>query len=370
MTATSIEWTDRSWQVTAGCTKVSAGCAHCYAEPLMGRQAAMAVADRERGRHPGRKAIALRVVNQRPGTGRDGYGPKSGWNRKVVTLDHRLGDPLKWRKPARVFVNSESDLFHEDVPFEFIDRVFAVMNATHIFPPKNGDEKAKPWHTYQVLTKRPERMAEYLASRGPKRYPQGDWPIFRVRGDVFRGMGPAIMNAAGVGLWPLPNVWLGTSVEDQAAADARIPHLLNCPAAVRFLSCEPLLGPVDVSAFVSVSKLQRRDRLSYSQARREVDRHWLILGGESGPGARPCDVAWLRSLVEQGKAGGVPVFVKQLGANVVSSFDEWNDGTRTDGRLDGDVMHWQLADRKGGDPDEWPIDLRVREFPTTESSPA
>ncbi|MEM1209248.1 MAG: phage Gp37/Gp68 family protein [Planctomycetota bacterium] len=352
MTATSIEWTDRSWQVTAGCTKVSAGCAHCYAEPLMGRQAAMAVADRERGKHPGRKAIALQVVNQRPGTGRDGYGPKSGWNRKMVTLDDRLADPLSWRKPARVFVNSESDLFHEDVPFEFIDRVFAVMALT-------------PQHTYQVLTKRPERMAAYLnqlAAAGRSAEIAAHLG-YSAKGLVTDEDWPAIVGNIELTPWPLPNVWLGTSVENQDNLK-RAWDLLKCPAAVRFLSLEPLLGPVDLNAY----ELLLKDWREKATIGTYLD--WLILGGESGPGARPCNVAWLRSLVEQGKAGGVPVFVKQLGANVVSSFDEWNDGTRTDGRLDGDVMHWQLADRKGGDPDEWPIDLRVREFPlSSEVSP-
>jgi protein gp37 len=207
-----------------------------------------------------------------------------------------------------VFVNSMSDLFHEAVPFEFVNEVFAVMSMT-------------PQHTYQILTKRPERMAKYMLLRMGRR--------------------------------PLPNVWLGTSVENQTTADERIPHLLRCPAAVRFLSCEPLLGPISFSVKCPPEYQPhiRHDRIG-----------WVITGGESGPGARPCNVEWIRSIVLRCKAAQVPVFVKQLGAKPYDP--SWHgNGTTT-----GSAMN--LNDSKGGDPDEWSDDLRVREMPVANTAQA
>lgn len=281
-------------------------------------------------------------------------------------LPDRLMEPLSWKKPRRVFVNSMSDLFHEDVPFEFVDRVFAVMALC-------------PQHTFQVLTKRPERMAQYLLLSGGK-----------VNGKTLEREGHVGLEAMGITFdaqaagmkhvgrgvtlhrdgelvkWPLPNVWLGTSVEDQSRADERIPHLLRCPAAVRFLSCEPLIGPVDLKPM-----LYGGTDMSGVQ--------WVIVGGESGANARACDVAWIRSIVKQCKESGVPVFVKQLG--------KWSAGTPhapvhrwlfPDGATcttpilrdthwrdppDGAIA-WSLGgDPKGGKLSEWPEDLRVREWP-------
>ena len=235
------------------------------------------------------------------------------WN--PVTHENRLLDPLSWRKPSKVFVNSMSDLFHEDVPDAFIDKVFAVMALA-------------PQHTFQVLTKRPERMRAYMSNtRGAegvicrvntagRDIPKGSW---------WKGEHTS---------WPWRNVWLGVSVEDQPRADERIPLLLQTPAAVRFISAEPLLGPIHIS----------------NQFIPWLD--WVIIGGESGPYARPCDLAWVRSIVAQCNTASVACFVKQLGARPIA------------GRMPHpDDMFIRLASRKGGDPAEWSEDLRIRQFP-------
>ena len=227
-----------------------------------------------------------------------------------------------------------ADLFHEDVPDEFIDQVFASMALT-------------PRHRFLILTKRPERMRTYLIWERPDLVRQGavqNQMDFRTHRDA----------------WPLPNVWLGTSVEDQRSADERIPHLLATPAAVRFVSAEPLLGPVEVSSW-----LYRGHPVNTLLQSKRID--WLIVGGESGPRARPMDLAWARSLVAQCRAAGVPVFVKQLGAEAyddvpVSESDIPDHplllrpaGTRRD--------EWPMRESHGRDPSEWPEDLRIREWP-------
>lgn len=269
-----IEWTDRTWNPVTGCTKVSDGCTNCYAE-----------------------GIARRFA-----------GGKAFPNGFDVTLHHdRLDAPLRWRKPSRVFVNSMSDLFHDQVPDEYIAQVFVTMAAT-------------PQHTYQVLTKRHGRMRALVSS-----------PEFRA--SVEDGIG-ARFEVDDRYRWPLPNVWLGVSVEDQKRADLRIPALLDTPAAVRFLSCEPLLGPVDLRPYLN----------------HECDRHprpdWVIVGGESEPGARPMHLDWARTLVQQCRDAGVPVFVKQLGS----------------------VHGRALGGGKGNDPDFWPDGLAVREWPAPAES--
>ena len=319
-----IEWTDETWNPVTGCTKVSPGCAHCYAETF---------AERFRGvpGHPFEQGFDLKL-----------------W-------PERLTKPFTWKKPRKVFVNSMSDLFHEDVPFEFIDRVFAVMALT-------------PQHTYQVLTKRPERMREYVAGEREK-----------AKGESWFGLHNAIELAAEeftggekvrLPRLPLPNVWLGTSVENQHWADIRLPELLATPAAVRFVSYEPALGPVDFKPWLTrVPTSGDGWRITGGRILDIADRvlDWVIVGGESGPGARPFDVAWARSLVSQCRAAGVAVFVKQLGAKPVDRHatcaenhppeECWPDTRFEQGQ-------WaKLKSRKGGEPDEWPEDLRVREWP-------
>ena len=250
-TKTAIEWTDATWNPVTGCSKVSEGCRNCYAATLAPRLAAM-----------GQKGYTTLPWTKRNAA------------RNVQLHAERLDAPLRWAKPRRIFVNSMSDLFHELVPFEFVDRVFAVMALA-------------PRHTFQVLTKRPERMAEYMT---------GKHHGTNARQRVELAADALLLERARVGTflgeWPLPNVWLGTSVEDGRVL-GRIDHLRVTPAAVRFLSCEPLIGPLD--------------RLDLEGI------HWVIVGGESGPGHRPIEVDWVRSIREQTAEAGAAFFFKQWG---------------------------------------------------------
>jgi len=206
-------------------------------------------------------------------------------------------------------------------------------------------------HTFQVLTKRADRMRAYFAN---------EETLERIEEQLWDMHTDDTTNAMPIG--PLRNVWLGVSVEDQKHADQRIPLLLQTPAAVRFISAEPLLGPVDVEPYVS------RNVLGVNDASRGID--WVIVGGESGPGARPFNLAWAHSLVEQCKAAGVPVFVKQFGAVALSAEDGIGTAVTNFGgvttrlrRGERGVDVRRLRDKKGSDPSEWPEDLRVREFP-------
>jgi protein gp37 len=277
-------------------------------------------------------------------------GPQ--WTGKVSLVESALLKPLQWQKPQRIFVNSMSDLFHEAVPDEFIDRIFAVMARA-------------PHHTFQVLTKRPERMRSYIQA--------ADISVLAPLGRAIQaipGHRPAAYS------WPLPNVWLGVSCEDQQRADERIPLLLQTPAALRFVSAEPLIGPIRFkqqnpdgfwppnAAQPDVAWLRHRDWPDDFQYW-TTGLGWVIVGGESGPGARPCDVAWLRSIVKQCQMGRVPVFVKQVGAvprlTGPCSLDEWTNPCTVTAASGG--THVVLKNRKGSDPAEWPESYRVREFP-------
>lgn len=280
---TKIEWTDATWNPVTGCTKVSTGCDHCYAETIATRFAGTSA-------YPNGFQVTLRP--------------------------ERLDQPIRWKRPRRIFVNSMSDLFHADVPDDYIAQVFAVMAIASR-------------HTFQVLTKRHGRMKALLNSR--------DF-YATVRGHLRNTYGFSEVDAFGTDLFPLLNAWLGVSVEDQAAADLRIPLLLDTPAAVRFLSCEPLLGPVDLRdhvdklsdddlgtcdwghcnrAAIAVRRDFSHEDLGYVSmlpvcaAHRGID--WVIVGGESGPGARPMHPEWARSLRDQCVAAGVPFHFKQRG---------------------------------------------------------
>ncbi len=258
---TKIEWTDRTWNPVRGCTMAkgseTGGCLNCYA-------ARMAARNLPEMKSPTTGQPFARMMDS---------GPR--WTGDLELIVNALPWPIRWQKPLRIFVNSMSDLFHEALSDEAIDRVFAVMAAC-------------PQHTFQVLTKRPERMLIYLQNR----------PL-------------------------LSNLWLGTSVENQTTADIRVPLLLQTPAAIRFVSYEPAL-----------------DGVSFRKWLPGID--WIIVGGESGPGARPFDPEWAASVVAQCHAAGTATFVKQLGARPIGL---------------------KLTDRKGGDWNEWPVNLRVRQFP-------
>jgi protein gp37 len=295
---TSIEWTDATWNVVRGCSRVSTGCTNCYAERQAVRQAG-----------PGGAYEGLVASTPR--------GPR--WTGRVQLVEELLDAPLRWKNPRRIFVNAMSDLFHEDLPGDAIAAVLGVVERC-------------PQHTFQVLTKRPARMR-----------------------DFFLGT-----SGAGAMAPVLPNLWLGVSVENQSAAIARIPDLLATPAVVKFLSVEPLLEAVDLTPWLTPFLQLGEYPLG---AHRSLD--WVIVGGESGPGARPCHLDWVRSLLWQCRPT-VPVFVKQLGRRPMSE-KPWVDAAGI----------WQAScrDRKGGDMDEWPADIRVREFPATqgrgpEASPA
>ncbi|MGA1256064.1 MAG: DUF5131 family protein [Candidatus Nanopelagicaceae bacterium] len=215
---TGIEWTDKTWNPVTGCHKVSPGCANCYAETITKR-----------------------------------FGMNGGDFSKIVLHPDRLDQPRRWRKPSRIFVNSMGDLFHKAVPLDFLFQIFDVMGQT-------------PQHTYQILTKREQRLQELA--------PLLTWH---------------------------PNIWMGVSVENQEMADRRIPALIEVPAKVRFLSCEPLLGPVYLDS----------EALGKGKALEKL--HWIIAGGESGAGFRPCEWEWVYQLEIFADAWDIPFFFKQWG---------------------------------------------------------
>jgi protein gp37 len=298
---TTIEWTrgddgamGKTWNPVRGCARVSPGCEHCYAER---------VAHRFSGR--GGKYEGLTVLGKK--------GPR--WSGVARFVSEKLAEPLSWRKPRRVFVNSMSDLFHEDVTNEQIAAVFGVMAAC-------------PQHTFQILTKRPERMKAWFGwiAQWGQHVPEGDGCVRICAGQMdahterrFHMEYPR---------WPLPNVWLGVSCEDQQRAKERIPLLLQCPAAVRFVSAEPLLGPLDLRPYLSKLDCLCCPRCGFRTNQKtshcpndgieigsDVRLDWVIVGGESGHGARECHVDWIRSIVQQCADADVACFVKQEGAS-------------------------------------------------------
>ena len=306
---TGISWTDATWNPVVGCTKVSAGCDNCYAIRTAHRMAA----------------------NPNPLVSQAYAGTEAGgeWTGKVNLLADRLDQPLRWRKPRRIFVNAQSDLFHKEVPDDFIARVFAVMALA-------------PRHTFQVLTKRHGRMRSLLRSSDFRSAVED-----AIKGMVSAHQPKHVWYAA----WPLPNVWLGVSVEDQATADLRIPALLDTPAAVRFLSCEPLLGPMDLQMAVPRPCTcgpgqtfligETRAHKTGCPALRWPFPDWVVVGGESGPNARPMHPTWARSLRDQCASTGVAFHFKQAGSVLAR---EWG------------------CNGKGANPDEWPESF-PREYP-------
>lgn len=288
---TAIEWADATWNPVTGCSVVSPGCTNCYAMRLAGNRLR---------NHPSRQGL----------TEMSKAGPV--WTGEVRFNEPVLDQPLRWRRPRRIFVCAHGDLFHENVPDAWIDRVFSVMARA-------------PQHVFLVLTKRPARMLAYRTSDAHL---------------TDASIGPRNSKHC----WP--HVWLGVSVEDQRTADERIPILLATPAARRWISAEPLLGPVDLRYLqpgdppTEINALAGTHGVLRPHGGRCDRLDWVVVGGESGPGARQCDVQWIRDIVRTCAAARTPCFVKQLGSN-------------SDYR----------ATKKGADPMEWPADLRVRQCP-------
>mgnify|MGYP000918411294 CR=1 FL=1 len=280
---TKIEWADAPWNPITGCAIVSSGCVNCYAMNL--------AAGRLR-HHPSR--AGLTEVNS---------NLKVVWNGKVRFNESVLDQPLHWRRPRRIFVCAHGDLFHLNVPKNWIDAVFSVAAEAH-------------QHQFLVLTKRAERLEHYFRCTPPQ-------------------------------VWPLPNVWIGVSVEDQRSADFRVPRLMTVRAAVRWVSVEPLLGWVDLKRLAQdeifpVNALTGRlGGIVNGYNERPLD--WVVVGGETGPGARYCHHGDIRKIVDDCRGSNVPVFVKQLGS----------------------CSSWSLPrGNRGNNPADWPFELRVRQYPT------
>lgn len=255
-----IEWTDTTWSVVLGCDRVSAGCDSCYAIP----QARMRAANP----NPKVAAAFAGLAERTPG--------RLDWTGRVNQLPDRLIQPLRWRKPRKIFVNSLSDMFHDKIEADFIAQVFAVISL--------ADQ-----HVFQMLTKRHGRMRSLLNE-----------PDFVAVVDNHR---ERIRPGCGDFVWPIPNLHLGVSCEDQRWADIRIPALMSTPAAVRWISAEPLLGPLNIRRWINTGRLD-----------------WIVAGGESGPGARPMHPDWARSIRDQAAVeADVPFLFKQWG--------EWAPGS-------------------------------------------
>ncbi len=360
----AIEWTEATWNCLAGCTEISPGCLHCYAAIMAHRLGAMAEAEIAKGIDPGGKRKYLGTTKKLP-------SGKIAWTGKVNPDEEALLIPLQKKAPTTYFVNSMSDLFHEDVPDEFIDRVFAVMALSY-------------QHTYQVLTKRADRLQSYLLAPGVEdriddiacdmREQVKHWQDFSV--DYIR------LGRGGFVEMPLDNVWLGVSVENKQHGLPRIEHLLRTPAAVRFLSIEPLLEDLgDIRGLIGYAKYAGNvagqcvniDGETWHGAyercgtcgwgyHNDPDNPgragigWVIVGGESGHGARPMIMDWAASIIIQCKTAGVPVFMKQVGSNPFINKDLSAKGISS--------SQWgPIKDSKGGVMEEWPEHLRVREMP-------
>jgi len=337
---TNIEWTDQTWNPIVGCTVTSKGCTNCYAMKMAARLEKMHA---KTGNTPQYEGTTKKVNGKAVWTGKIGIAGDKIWE-----------EPLRRKKPSRYFVNSMGDLFHPSVPDAAVDRAFAVMALA-------------PQHTFQILTKHPERMRDWFESFDRDiNFECGDWPeIDRIRrrvendDDVHASQTHhdetgRLEDALYSDVWPLPNVWLGTSVEDQPSADARIPLLLDTPAAIRFISAEPLLGPVDLTEITTPdgSIWNSMDRHEAKHAAHEGDvstiLDWVIVGGESGPDARPMHPDWARTLRDQCAAADIAFFFKQWGEwlpwqTADAPFFQSQNG----GYVDGHVAPWIDSDGDG-----------------------
>jgi protein gp37 len=330
---------------------VSAGCDNCYAMHFAHRFSKV----------PGHAMEGLTVIRQ----------DKVDWSSKIKLNEEALLAPLRRKKPTRYFVNSMSDLFHHGVPDEYIAAVFGVMSLC-------------PQHTFMILTKRIDRAPKFFSLCGSD----------KIRLNYYRGcLGEKYLTDKqrfGIALrqtkdFPLPNVWLGVSVEDQKTADERIPILLRTPAAVRWISAEPLLGALDLERYLmSCNGCDNQGSVAYafdkpgsSLCLNACIKHgegpsldWVVVGGESGSGARRFNLAWAQSILKQCRAADVSCFIKQLGSDpfyhVQTSVEESRPGFKLSIQsMEIDTI-FHFKDRKGGDMEEWPEDLRVREYPGSE----
>ncbi len=365
---TAIAWTDSTWNPLVGCSRVSEGCRHCYAEQVA-------------------HSLVKRFGSEKyKGLTRETPMGEARWTGEVRLVEKDLGLPFRWRRGRKIFVNSMSDLFHEDVPNSWIATIFGVMALS-------------PRHTFQILTKRPRRMLEWtrdLVGRNPadaliaqigaaiddevgedlwaedwdcilSNYING-WSRFKGEPDDGNPLDGTVKR------WPLPNVWLGVSVENQETADARLPLLLQTPAAVRWCSYEPALGPVDfrpwihprcqgcgayrdagdeAHAGVYPTGDPEYPEQGYTCGPIDPALSWLVVGGESGPKARPFDPRWAMAAQAQCAAAGVAFFMKQVGDHPVFPYPEGSSI----------MVPWKPKKRGGSDPAEWHESLRVQEFP-------
>jgi protein gp37 len=298
---TGISWCDSTWNPIRGCSRVSEGCRNCYAESTAYRFSGS-----------GQPYEGLAVL-------KNGH---ASWTGQVEFVEKHLLDPIHWRTPRKIFVNSMSDLFHENVTDDMRDKIFAVMALC-------------PQHIFQVLTKRPERMLEYFSAFGSGRLDVRSALI----GSQFIHIKPKdgpVYEWTGL---PLPNVWLGVSVENQAAADERLSILAKTPCRVRFASCEPLLGPLDITRWINRDAIREAGGSWTSE---QVD--WIIVGGESGPNARPMLSNWADDIRKQCEAARVAFFFKQNG--------EWIDAGHSEfGKLPSGPYKYLRSDgTEWGDP--------------------
>lgn len=291
---TGIQWTDATWNIVRGCGRVSKGCENCYAE---------VVAHRFSG--PGKPFEGLTVVGKN--------GPR--WNNKVKLVPEKLDQPLRWTRKRMIFVNSVSDLFHKDIPFEYIAATYGVM------------AEAKK-HVFQILTKRPERAVLFFDWLKAKALSEGKSEVGVCVEEAAKRTKRTEMPKANYPKWPLENVWLGVSTEDQPTADKRIPVLQKLPASIRWVSYEPALEAVNFGPWIN-----------------QID--WIVVGGESGKKARPFHWKWAEDVVLSCANTLTKVFVKQMG----SKPDMTGAGVP------------KLKSYKGGEMVEWPTSIQVRDYP-------
>lgn len=321
MADTNIEWTDKVWNPVRGCSRVSPGCDNCYAMRMARRS------DVPGGAYEGLTVLRPKSA-KRPGV---------DWHGVARLIRDKLAEPLSWRKPRRVFVNSMSDLFHESLAFAEIAAVFGIMGVARK-------------HTFQVLTKRPKRAAEFFSWLAQQRE-DADLTCQRYarRSIIEPYLFPLhpIKETHQKWPWPYLNVHLGVSAENQDTYNERVPALVHkCQAAVYWASLEPLLGPIDLRGTGHIIHL-----------------NWIVVGGESGNGARPFDIQWAESLLAQCRESDIAFYMKQMGTARHLRWTQFGQLERSPFDTSDQQTLLRIAQTKGKDPSVWPEHLQVREFP-------